>query len=88
MNSWPTRLRAIVRMTSQHALSLAKFVSLYKIMMIAQRKMHGGKSQSADTFFAGLVGGYTVFGDRTAINEQVRLINIKLLPTFSELMIL
>lgn len=73
-------------MTSQHALSLAKFVSLYKIMMIAQRKMHGGKSKSADTFFAGLVGGYTVFGDRTAINEQVHLINILPSHIISKLM--
>ncbi|THH11801.1 hypothetical protein EW145_g420 [Phellinidium pouzarii] len=70
---WPSRMRKVVQMTVQHALSLAKFVALYKALLIAQRKIHGGKSRSADTFFAGLIGGYTVFGDRNAINEQIVL---------------
>lgn len=59
-------------MTTQHATSLAKFVALYKTLLLAQKKMHGGKENSADTFFSGLISGYFVFGDRTAINEQVR----------------
>ncbi|KAH8120550.1 peroxisomal membrane protein 4 [Phellopilus nigrolimitatus] len=70
---WPTRLRAIVRMTMQHALGLAKFVALYKTLLIAQKKMRSGKPANADTFFAGLISGYTVFGNRTAINEQIVL---------------
>lgn len=61
----------ILRMTAQHALGLAKFVSLYKALLIAQRRMHGGKPGNFDTFFAGLIGGYAVFGERTPINEQV-----------------
>ena len=40
--------------------------------MLLQRKANGGKERSADTFIAGLIGGYVVFGDRTAVNEQVR----------------
>ena len=71
-HSWKTRSRNIVRMTTQHALALAKFVSLYKILLLLQKKINGGKSRNQDTFFAGLIGGYLVFGDRTAINEQVR----------------
>ena len=70
-------------MTRDHALGLAKFVSLYKILLVLQRRMHGGKHQSSDTFFAGLVGGYLVFGNRTAINEQVSicpLLSIFMIP--------
>ena len=54
-------------------MNLAKFVSLYKTFLLIQRKANGGKERSADTFIAGLLGGYLVFGDRTAVNEQVRL---------------
>ena len=41
--------------------------------MLAQRKFNDGKPRKYDTFFAGLLGGYLIFGDRTAINEQVVL---------------
>ncbi|KAG8859485.1 hypothetical protein FRB91_007671 [Serendipita sp. 411] len=41
--------------------------------MLFQRKLNNGKQRKLDTFFAGLLGGYVVFGDRTAINEQVVL---------------
>jgi peroxisomal membrane protein 4 len=49
---------------------LAGFVSLYKALLLIQRKLNGGKERKADTFFAGLIGGYIIFGDRNAINEQ------------------
>ena len=52
-------------------MNLASFVTLYKTMLLIQRKLNNGKERSADTFLAGLVGGYIVFGDRNAINEQV-----------------
>lgn len=70
--SWPTRLRTIFRATKTHALNLAKFVSLYKALVLIQRRANGGKERGLDTFLAGMLGGYVVFGDRTAINEQVR----------------
>jgi peroxisomal membrane protein 4 len=61
----------IYKTTKQHAFNLAKFVSLYKVLLLLQRKANGGKQRSADTFVAGLLGGYVVFGDRSAVNEQV-----------------
>jgi len=70
---WKTRTRVIFKLTAQHAIGLAKFVTLYKSLLLVQKRLHGGKQSSADTFFAGLVGGYVVFGDRTAINEQIVL---------------
>jgi len=70
---WPTRLRNIFKATKTHALNLAKFVSLYKTLMLLQKKANGGKERSIDTFAAGLIGGYVVFGERSAINEQIVL---------------
>jgi peroxisomal membrane protein 4 len=69
--SWQSRARVIYKTTRQHALNLAKFVSIYKTLVFLQKKANGGKERSADTFLAGLLGGYIVFGKRTAVNEQV-----------------
>jgi len=63
----------IFRATKQHALNLAKFVSIYKSIIVLQKKLNGGKERSFDTFVAGLLGGYVVFGDRNAVNEQIVL---------------
>jgi peroxisomal membrane protein 4 len=41
--------------------------------VLLQRKLNGGKERTQDTFFAGLFGGYLVFGERNAINEQIVL---------------
>ncbi|KAJ7293250.1 Tim17/Tim22/Tim23/Pmp24 family-domain-containing protein [Mycena rebaudengoi] len=70
---WQSRIRVIFRATRTHAFNLAKFVTLYKTFMLIQKKANGGKERNADTFLAGLLGGYVVFGDRTAINEQIVL---------------
>jgi len=73
MSSWKTRAKVIFRATKQHAFNLAKFVSLYKTILLIQKQSNGGKERDIDTFIAGLVGGYFVFGERNAVNEQVRL---------------
>ncbi|KAF9459463.1 Tim17/Tim22/Tim23/Pmp24 family-domain-containing protein [Collybia nuda] len=70
---WQSRLRIIYRATRQHALNLAKFVTLYKTFLLIQRRANNGKERSSDTFLAGLLGGYIVFGDRNAVNEQIVL---------------
>ena len=61
-----------MRATRMHATNLATFVFLYKSVLLLQKKFNGGKVHKADTFIAGLIGGYTVFGDRNHVNEQVR----------------
>ncbi|KAG8930447.1 hypothetical protein FRC02_004158 [Tulasnella sp. 418] len=70
---WKTRAESIFRATKTHALNLARFVSIYKALVLLQKKANGGKEGKADTFIAGLIGGYLVFGERTAINEQIVL---------------
>lgn len=69
--SWNARASVIYRATKQHAFNLAKFVSIYKALLLVQKKMNSGKERNIDTFIAGLIGGYFVFGDRNAVNEQV-----------------
>jgi hypothetical protein len=65
-------MKTVLRATKTHALNLAKFVSLYKTLLLLQKSANGGKERDSDSFIAGLIGGYIVFGERTAINEQVR----------------
>jgi len=74
---WLSRMVFIFQATKTHALNLAKFVSIYKTMLLLQRTMSNAsttkRERPFDTFFAGLVGGWLVFGERTAINEQIVL---------------
>ncbi|KAF8203253.1 Tim17/Tim22/Tim23/Pmp24 family-domain-containing protein [Pholiota molesta] len=70
---WKSRIQLIYRATKQHALNLAKFVSLYKAILLIQKKLNNGKERDSDTFIAGLIGGYFVFSDRNAVNEQIVL---------------
>jgi peroxisomal membrane protein 4 len=71
VSSWKSRLRLIYRATRQHAFNLAKFVAIYKTLLLLQKKISSGKERNIDTFLAGLIGGYIVFGERNAVNEQV-----------------
>lgn len=61
-------------------MNLTQFVTIYKALLLFQRKLNGGKERPHDSFFAGLLGGYVVFGERNAINEQV-LSSLPPLPT-------
>ncbi|GAA5964385.1 hypothetical protein JCM3765_006398 [Sporobolomyces pararoseus] len=67
------RLRYVYKATKQHSLNLAKFVAIYKTCLLLQKTLAGGKQRSLDTFFAGLIGGWCVFGERNAVNEQIVL---------------
>ncbi|KWU43039.1 peroxisomal protein [Rhodotorula sp. JG-1b] len=67
------RLAYVYRATKQHSLNLARFVAIYKTALLVQKSLAGGKQRKFDTFFAGLVGGWAVFGERNAVNEQIVL---------------
>jgi len=45
---------------------------------LIQKKANNGKPGNSDTFIAGLLGGYIVFGQRNAVNEQVCAIIAKI----------
>lgn len=63
--------RFVLKATRQHARNLAFFATIYKTLLIVQRRMHG-KERPLDSFIAGLVGGYMVFGENNNVNQQVR----------------
>ncbi|KAF9362583.1 MAG: Tim17/Tim22/Tim23/Pmp24 family-domain-containing protein [Benniella sp.] len=62
----------VLKATRQHARNLAFFCTIYKTLLILQRRMHG-KERPLDSFIAGLVGGYVVFGENNNVNQQIVL---------------
>lgn len=82
---WPAKIKAIYTATLTHAKNLAKFVTVYKVLLILQRRIRDGAGVGAgesggkvrgekglDTFVAGLIGGWWVFGERTAVSVVCR----------------
>ncbi|KAI9702066.1 MAG: hypothetical protein M1836_001410 [Candelina mexicana] len=70
------KIRLIFKATRQHARNLATFATIYKTMMLLQRRLNptnSGKEGRCDTFVAGLVGGYAVFGRgiQSSVNQQI-----------------
>ncbi|EPZ34865.1 hypothetical protein ROZALSC1DRAFT_30640 [Rozella allomycis CSF55] len=66
------KIRIILNATIQHATNLAKFVTIYKTLMLVF-KLTKGKENLGDSFLAGLFGGYMVFGEDNPINHQIVL---------------
>lgn len=66
-----SKIRNIFTATRTHALNLAKFVSIYKVLLLLQRKLNGGKERDLDTFIAGGLGGWWVFGEATAVSGRI-----------------
>lgn len=78
------RVRFVYRATKQHATNLLKFAALYKGCTIMLRSLRGnhGKASSlvspsvpdqVEALVAGALGGWYVFGNRNAVNEQIVL---------------
>jgi len=62
----------IFKATKQHAQNLATFALIYKSICLTFRSANDGKERSLDSFIAGLVGGYYVFGrKKTAVSQQI-----------------
>jgi peroxisomal membrane protein 4 len=64
---WPAKIRNIFDATKTHALNLAKFVTIYKLVLLVQKRING-KERDLDSLFAGGLGGWWVFGERTAVS--------------------
>ncbi|KAL2122413.1 hypothetical protein VTJ04DRAFT_2868 [Mycothermus thermophilus] len=61
------KARAIFRATKTHARNLAKFAAIYKTTCLILKHFgpNSGKEGPYDSFLAGLLGGYLVFGQRS-----------------------
>jgi peroxisomal membrane protein 4 len=62
----------ILNATKTHARTLGLFVLTYKTTMLGLRNFNG-KEGRYDSFFAGLLGGYLVFGrgNQSSVNQQI-----------------
>lgn len=67
------KISAVLKATRTHSKNLAMFVTLYKTSMYALSRANAGKERSGDSFIAGLLGGYVVFGrgNQTSVNQQI-----------------
>ncbi|KAH2771469.1 hypothetical protein KXV52_000396 [Aspergillus fumigatus] len=69
------KVKLVLKATRQHARNLATFALIYKGSMIVLRNVNPtgvGKEGRYDSFFAGLLGGYAVFGrHKTSITQQI-----------------
>lgn len=68
--SLSSKIRGIFSATRTHATNLAKFVTLYKVLLLIQKRMNGGKERDLDSLIAGGLGGWWVFGERTAVSRS------------------
>lgn len=68
-------LKSILKLTYQHSRNLAFFVTIYKSLLLVQRKVKGFEHHS-DSFLAGIIGGYIIFGTDNAVNQQVFIISL------------
>jgi peroxisomal membrane protein 4 len=67
----------VLRATRHHASNLARFATIYKLTMLAL-KYYGptpGKEGPYDSFFAGMLGGYLVFGGRSKRTGRISSVN-------------
>ncbi|KAI9819525.1 MAG: hypothetical protein M1827_006974 [Pycnora praestabilis] len=78
--SFREKLRLVIKATRQHARNLASFATVYKLSMLLLRYLPTDPYSSTsckegpyDTFVAGLIGGYTVFGRgiQSSVNQQI-----------------
>ncbi|KAL4765159.1 Tim17/Tim22/Tim23/Pmp24 family protein [Aspergillus foveolatus] len=69
------KVKLVLNATRQHARNLAVFCLIYKSSMIVLRNLNPagvGKEGHYDSFLAGLLGGYAVFGrHKSSITQQI-----------------
>ncbi|CAG8144923.1 unnamed protein product [Penicillium salamii] len=68
------KTKLVFKATRQHARNLSTFAIIWKASMILLRNVPGGTGKEGryDSFFAGLLGGYAVFGRQPgSISKQI-----------------
>ncbi|KAI0842305.1 peroxisomal membrane protein 4 [Hypoxylon sp. FL0890] len=71
------KLSLVLRATRTHARNLARFAFIYKLTCFLLKRYGAtpGKEGPYDTFLAGLVGGYLVFGQRSKKSGKISSVN-------------
>lgn len=76
------KTKLVLKATRLHARNLATFALIYKASMIVLRNIPAGAGKEGryDSFFAGLLGGYAVFGRQPgSISKQVCNLDMRLI---------
>ncbi|PHH60219.1 hypothetical protein CDD82_2329 [Ophiocordyceps australis] len=75
--SFGQKMSLVFRATRKHASNLARFATIYKLVMLALKHFGPtpGKQAALDSFVAGLVGGYFVFGQTSPRTGRVSSVN-------------
>lgn len=73
--SFREKVGLVLKATRQHAMNLARFATIYKTSMLVLALLNPkkpGKEGPYDAFFAGLLGGYYVFGRHAnSVKQQI-----------------
>lgn len=69
------KIQIILRMTRMHSWNLARFVTIYKTILILLRRINFGKEKGWHSLLAGAIGGYLIFSRDSPVNTQVYLTN-------------
>ncbi|CAJ2501155.1 Uu.00g040080.m01.CDS01 [Anthostomella pinea] len=71
------KLDLVFHATRTHARNLAKFATIYKLTCYVLKRYGAtpGKEGNYDTFIAGLLGGYFVFGGRSSRTGKISSVN-------------
>ncbi|KAH7034846.1 peroxisomal membrane protein 4 [Microdochium trichocladiopsis] len=71
------KIQLVYKATRQHATNLAKFATIYKTTCYLLKTFGPtpGKEGTYDTFIAGLLGGYFVFGGRSPRTGKISSVN-------------
>ncbi|KAI2781627.1 peroxisomal membrane protein 4 [Daldinia loculata] len=71
------KVSLVIRATRTHAQNLARFAFIYKLVcfLLKQYGPTPGKAGRYDSFMAGLLGGYVVFGGRSRRSGKIPSVN-------------
>ncbi|KAI0894791.1 peroxisomal membrane protein 4 [Annulohypoxylon nitens] len=78
--SFREKANLVFRATRTHALNLARFAVIYKLVCYLLKHWGAtpGKEGKYDTLLAGLVGGYAVFGGRAKRTGKISSVNMQI----------
>lgn len=71
--SYTSKLNLVFEKTKEHCLLLAKWITLYKILLVVFRTSEKRKSSQWHQIVSGLIGGWYIWGNWTPIIQQINL---------------
>lgn len=67
------KINTIINKTQEHSLLLARWIILYKILLILFRTLKNQKNSEWHQFITGLIGGWYIWGNWSPVVQQINL---------------